>query len=340
MKNKVNIFRKTKLLFLCLLAASFIVSCVGDEIFRDDLPDSNSQVDTKLPQANFSYTVDEDDYTTIHFQDLSSESNTYLWDFGNGDTSMEQDPTYTFTAGEGVYPVTYTTGDSNGATSSITMDVIVEEPELPAVPDPSIVNDTFDVLPKSSGSDCACAGWINRDIGDQGESSTVSGVSGFLKFDNNEPDHVYQEFEVVPNADYIIDVVVGFQSSQGGSLPSSFELRVLAGTGYTSGYTPVYYTDTALMPQGNSATGLWGYNSVAQVEDPANNLLVEAVSHPGNTDYITYTYIFNSGANNSVALFMRGLGGPATGGAGGDYGYNNGDEEIRADSITITAINE
>lgn len=339
MKNKINIIRKASLLFLSLFTASIIVSCVGDELFRDDLPDSNSKIDTVLPEANFSYSADEDDFTIIYFQDLSIESNTYSWDFGSGDMSIERDPTYTFTNGEGTYPVTLTTGDSNGVTSTITIDVIVVEPELPEVPDPSLVNAVFDVLPKSSGSDCACSGWINRDLGDQGESSTVGGVAGFLKFDNNEPDHIYQEFEVTPNADYLVTILVSFASLEGGTMPSTLEIRVLAGSGYTDGYTPVYYTDTVLMPQGNSDSGYWGYRTVAQAEDAANNLLVQSLNNPEDTSYVPYTYSFNSGANNSVALFVRGLGGPATGGGGGDYGYNSGDEEIRADSVTITAIN-
>jgi hypothetical protein len=60
------------------------------------------------------------------------------------------------------------------------------------------------------------------------------------------------------------------------------------------------------------------------------------ISNPGNTDYNAYTYTFNVGDNTSVALFIRGIGGPVTGGAGSELGYNSGDEEIRVDSVTIT----
>merc|ERR1711974_124059 len=102
--------------------------------------------------------------------------------------STERDPSYTFVDGEGTYPVTLTTGDSNGEMSTITIDVIVVEPELPDVLDPVLVNADFDKLPKSSGSDCSCAGWINKDIGEQGESSSGNGGSdNVVKFDNNEP---------------------------------------------------------------------------------------------------------------------------------------------------------
>jgi len=240
-----------------------------------------------------------------------------------------------------MYTVTLTATDDLGVSSTFSQVIDVVEPEEPPVADPVLVNADFTKLPKSSGSDCCCSGWINRDVGDQGESSSGNGGSdNVIKFDNNEPDHAYQEFAVTANADYSVQIVTSFKSLvTGGTMPSSLELRVLAGSGYTAGYTPTYYTDTAVMPQGNSATGTWGYNSVAQVEDPANNLLVETQVNPNDTGYLTYTYTFNAGANDSVALFIRGLGGPATGGAGGNYGYNSGDEEIRADSVTITAIN-
>ena len=72
------------------------------------------------------------------------------------------------------------------------------------------------------------------------------------------------------------------------------------------------------------------------MEDAANNLTVEVIPNPGNDDYNTYLYSFNAGANDSVALFMRGIGGAS----GGNYGYNSGNEEIRAAYVAVTAIND
>ena len=109
------------------------------------------------------------------------------------------------------------------------------------------------------------------------------------------------------------------------------EIRVLKGSGYIAGYTPTYYTAAPDFP--NSG---YGYTTVAQVETVANNLLTETIANPNDDDYFTKTYTFNAGANDSVALFIRGLGGDST---AGNYGYTSGDEEIRADSVTITAIN-
>lgn len=127
MKNKVTFFRKTTLTLLSLVIASF-VSCVGSDTFRDDLPNAGSKEDTVFPEANFDYTADQDNFTIINFTDLSSEANSYAWDFGGGANSTERDPSHTFVAGEGVYPVSLTASDANGETSSITLDVkVVDE---------------------------------------------------------------------------------------------------------------------------------------------------------------------------------------------------------------------
>ena len=144
MKNKVNIFRKTTLILLSIITASFIISCVGDENFRDELPGSNSIEDTIFPGANFSYASSQEDFRTINFSNLSSEASTYSWDFGGGNMSIELDPTFTFEAGEGTYPVTLTASDGNGVTGSTTIDVIVVEgPFQPIILEPGFEDDTL-----------------------------------------------------------------------------------------------------------------------------------------------------------------------------------------------------
>ena len=121
--------------------------------------------------------------------------------------------------GEGTYTVTLTASDALGVTSTFTETIEVIEPEAPAVPDPVLVNADFNKLPKSSGSDCSCAGWINKEIGEQGESSSGNGgTDNVVKFDNNEPDHVYQEFEVKSSNFFswrLLFFLVVFPSRQG-----------------------------------------------------------------------------------------------------------------------------
>ncbi|MFN8560605.1 MAG: PKD domain-containing protein [Anaerolineae bacterium] len=52
---------------------------------------------------------------------------TFLWEFGDGTTSAEQNPLHTYGAG-GTYTVTLTVGDANGRTSSTSQQVSVTQP--------------------------------------------------------------------------------------------------------------------------------------------------------------------------------------------------------------------
>ncbi len=122
------------------MTAIFSVSCVGTDLFRDDLPDTGSKADTVFPEANFDYTADQDDFRVINFTDLSTEANTYTWDFGGGATSTDRDPTHTF-AGEGTFPVTLVASDANGETSSITLDVVVVDELVAAFQCPDFLCD-------------------------------------------------------------------------------------------------------------------------------------------------------------------------------------------------------
>jgi len=115
----------------------------------------------------------------------------------------------------------------------------------------------------------------------------------------------------------------------GGTFQSALEIRILAGTGYNGGYSPTYYSTAADYPKNG-----YGYTTVAQVEDAANNLMTSVLTNPGDDSYLSNIFPFNVGNNTSVALFIRGIGGdPAV----GSYGYTSGDEEIRVDNVVITS---
>ncbi|AUC74207.1 PKD domain-containing protein [Olleya sp. Bg11-27] len=329
-----NLIKNSFLSVVAVATLSMFNSCEDLEQFEPI--GANSIADETPPNALFTVSQGQgvgDAWRNYSFANASTSATTYAWDFGNGQVSSEVDGATTY-PGEGTYTVSLTASDNLGVVSSYSETFNVVEPDEPLVADPILVNADFDKLPKNNGSssDCSCSGWDNDDIGEQGESSSGNGGSdNVVKFDNNEPDHVYQEFAVTPNADYRITLVSSFKSlTVGGAFPAMLEVRVLAGAGYIANYTPTYYATATEFPSSG-----YGYTSVTQVEDVANNLLVESISNPNNEDYNTYTYTFNAGANDSVALFIRGVGGDSI----GTYGYTGGDEEIRADSVTIEAVN-
>ena len=56
---------------------------------------------------------------TVQFTDLSPSAATWLWDFGDGSTSNQQNPSHTFTA-QGMYNVTLTITVAGGCTNTLT----------------------------------------------------------------------------------------------------------------------------------------------------------------------------------------------------------------------------
>ncbi|QNM85311.1 PKD domain-containing protein [Polaribacter pectinis] len=330
--NNIKIPSLSKIVLL--LTVIMFASCN----FEHEVAGTGSIEDLTPPSAAFTATQSAgagvDDWQMYSFGNASSSATSYVWDFGNGDTSTDFEPSTIYTA-EGDYIVTLTAQDDLGVTSTSTQTITVSKPLIPIIADPVLINTEFDKQAKSSGSDCACSGWINKSIGSQGESTSGNG-SDVIKFDNDEPDAAYQEFEVTPNADYTVKVIVGFDASAGGTLPSTLELRILSGAGYVSGYSPTYYTAAADFPQDN-----FGYTTINQVEATANNLVVKTIAHPNNSSYTSYEFTFNAGNNTSVALYMRGIGGDDTSNDSKQQQFNgifnNGDEEIQVDSVTITA---
>lgn len=275
MSYKVNLFSKTKLLLLCLVTASIVVSCVGDELFRDELPASNSKVDTIFPEANFSYASSSDDFREIRFTNLSSEGTIFGWDFGNGSTAVTQDASFTFDDGEGTYPVTLTVSDANGESGSVTIDVVVVEgPFQPIILEPGFEDDT---LPDGGGD--GRDSWRNNDLGGviQITGSPVTFGDQGAKLPVPAADRIgYQEITVDPDSNY--DLTFWYTMLSDSSDPS----LTVAILGVTEN-GPITTTEEVADATIASVT-------VTDDEDP------EA--------YVQQKLSFNSGINNTVAIYF------------------------------------
>jgi PKD repeat protein len=216
MNNKINILSRSTKILLCFAVAFFLNSC--EDAFKFDLPEANSKVDTVLPTADFSYIPDANDFTTIEFKNLSFESTKFLWDFGGGVTSTAIDPTHTFPGGEGVYPVTLTASDANGASDIVTINV--EVVDVFVAIQPEILNGDFEdgssnwkfssftngnTNPFNSSSD---GSWLKYDGTDNGSKTkgakwTQSTSAGVYLSSNTR--YAYQAIVVSPNTDYILE---------------------------------------------------------------------------------------------------------------------------------------
>ena len=133
--------------------------------------------------AGFTTSVSEGEYDLlVDFTDTSTGAVvSWLWDFGDGNSSTEQNPSHTYTA-EGIYSVSLTaTGPEGEDTFTCTdcITVLSPAPEAACVLDPSsgTVDLTFNFTDLSSGP-------IDSWLWDFGAGNTS---------DQQNPSHIYTE---------------------------------------------------------------------------------------------------------------------------------------------------
>jgi PKD repeat protein len=106
-----------------LIAGIFTVLALSAVIFTSCKKEENKP----LPDANFSF-VASGDGRTIQFTNESTDALTYLWEFGDGETSTEVDPSHTY-PDYGPFTVKLTaTGDGGTADFSYNLTVTKASP--------------------------------------------------------------------------------------------------------------------------------------------------------------------------------------------------------------------
>ena len=125
MKNYINLSKSLSLSIVAALmigAGALVLSSCEVE-----LPAAGSVEDMTPPKADFSSSADNTNSKLLIFSNLSASSTDYIWDFGDGNTSYDKDPTNLYPA-EGTYTVTLTASDKLGVTSITTKDVWLPYP--------------------------------------------------------------------------------------------------------------------------------------------------------------------------------------------------------------------
>lgn len=274
MKNKFNFIERATKMFFCLAIIAIAFNSCKDA-FDYDLPEANSIADTILPTANFSYASTLDDFKTIKFGNLSFESINYSWDFGGGNTSTEQDPTFTF-AGEGTYPVSLTASDGRGESNSITIDVVVVEgPFQPVIVEPGFEDNT---LPDGTGD--GRDSWRNNDLGGviQITGDPVTFGDQGAKMPDDQSRVGYQEIAVEANTVY--DLRFWYTMLNNSSDPwVTVSIVGITQNGGTTIMTAQEATDNTI-----------GSITVNDTSDPA--------------EYLEQKLSFDSGDNDVVAIYF------------------------------------
>ncbi len=105
-------------LVVAVLSAPFFMAC------QEELPE---RITLNLPQADFSFTTHD---LTVVFTDKSQNVVSYFWNFGDGNTSTEQNPTHIYAKG-GKYVVELTVTGERGKTNSKKENLTFEGGEEP-----------------------------------------------------------------------------------------------------------------------------------------------------------------------------------------------------------------
>jgi PKD repeat protein len=176
---KTNIFKTIRgsVVFFMVTALVFLSSCE-----KDPLPD---------PVASFQYEISDDNYLEVAFTNYSQNAETYSWDFGDGETSTEENPTHVF-AEDGDYTVVLTASNSEDASATYQQVITIEDP---------------DVALKLLTGEVSKTWKLHRVGNSMGVGPSLEAAYDWfaLENDGSRPCVYYHEFTFTRDGDYIFD---------------------------------------------------------------------------------------------------------------------------------------
>lgn len=109
---------KIGLFSLIILSIAFISGCGKDD------PDPDPVAD---PIASFLYEIDTENYLQVAFDNKSQNATSYSWDFGDGNTSADENPIHTYAAA-GEYTVVLSAKNADDVTKTKSATFSLEDP--------------------------------------------------------------------------------------------------------------------------------------------------------------------------------------------------------------------
>ncbi|RLF24648.1 MAG: hypothetical protein DRN01_06845, partial [Thermoplasmata archaeon] len=249
------------------------------------------------PSVNFDYLpTSPTDLDTISFTDLSTDSDgtvdAWLWDFGDGNTSTEQNPTHRY-GDNGTYTVTLTVWDNDEATNTTSKQITVTN--VPPIADftwtPETPTDleTIQFTDSSTDSDGTIVSW-HWDFGD-----------GNISYEQN-PTHKYAD-----NGTYTITLTIWDNDGDSDSINKQITvLNVAPEANFT--YSPsipytselINFTDLSTDLDGTIVNWTWdfGDGNVSYEQNPQHK-------YADNGTYnVTLTIVDNDGATNTTYQYI------------------------------------
>jgi PKD repeat protein len=178
-QNKTNLLMQAIALMLAFSVLT-MVSCK-----KDDDPEPEN------PIASFQFAIDADNFLKVTFTNFSQNATAYSWNFGDGNTSTEQNPTHTYAAA-GNFNVVLTASNSVGATANYNQTIEIKDP--------------FEALALLAGQTSKT--WkLYRNETSMGVGPDINNPRQWWSLENTgqRPCVYYQEFTFNRNGQYIFD---------------------------------------------------------------------------------------------------------------------------------------
>lgn len=220
MKNIINYNIKEVMSIHWVIAFSIslglLTSC-EEEVY----PEIGSLPDKTPPSASFSATQGvgfDDEWRTYSFSNQSSSATDFSWDFGDGNSSTDFEPSNVY-PGEGTFSVSLTASDKLGVTNTYTEQIVIVEPEAPTAVVPPILEAGFEDNSLPDGSGDGRDSWRLSGAGViQITTSPVYNGSQAAKFPSAGDRAGYQALEVTPNSDYTLSYYYTMKTSGTGNI--------------------------------------------------------------------------------------------------------------------------
>jgi PKD repeat protein len=271
MNFRINETIKLNLILAACVSIGLLTSC-EEEVY----PETGSIVDKTPPSAAFSATQGvglNDEWKTYTFSNQSSSATDFAWDFGDGNSSTDFEPSNEY-SGEGTFDVKLIATDKLGVSSTYSEQIVIVEPEAPEAIIPPIYEASFEDNSLPDGTGDGRDSWRLSGAGViQITSSPAYEGSQAAKFPSAGDRAAYQVLEVTPNSDY----------------------------------TLTYYYTMKTSPTGGNVT-VWilpgEVSEFSQIDTAQAIASFAGTDQSSSDDYVKVDLPFSTGANDKVAILV------------------------------------